>query len=303
MTHSSTHLVHHHLRALAISAFLACPAISFAQDPAAPTPPPTVPAAAPLPTATEIFAKAVTAAGGADLIRQQTSRTSTGTIEMPAQSLKGTLHTKSLAPDLLIVETEIKGFGKIMQGINGKVGWSSDPVRGTSLMEADALERETRDLSIEQELNPALDCSEVVVVGRSDFRGTACYEVRLKCGADASTRFYSVDSGHLVGLVRQAKTPMGELEVVVAFRDFAAFSGRTLAKVQEITMMGQVQIVSVNSVDFAPIDPSAFKLSKEIQALVDAATSQAAPAGTAPASSTPPASAPTATTPAPTKKK
>ena len=241
--------------------------------------PAVAPAADALPSASDIFAKAVAAAGGADLIRMQTSRTQVGTIEMAAQSLKGTITTKSVSPSLLLIETELPGFGKIRQGINGTVGWGIDPMRGPSLMDGDELTRVLRESSIESELNPALGCDSVEVVGRSDFRGTACYKVQLKRGENRSSRFYDLAAGHLVGSVETVKSSMGEFEVTTSYSKFALFSGRTLATVQENAMMGQTQKLTMNSVEFAPIDPTDFALPAEIQALVKvAAAAPAAPA-------------------------
>ena len=74
---------------------------------------------------------------------------------------------------------------------------------------------------------------------------------------------------------------MGEIEVTTSYKNFEAFSGRTLAKVQDNSMMGQTQILNINAVDFSPIDPAVFALPPEIQALVNAAKN--------PAPATPPA--------------
>ena len=235
-----------------------------------------------MPSAEEIFAKAVAASGGADLIRMQTARTQTGTIEMPAQSLKGTIVTKSVDPSMLLIETEIPGFGKIRQGANGTTGWSIDPMRGASIMSPEELKRVLRDSSIAAELNPAMGCDTPIVEGKITFAGTPCYQVKLKCGSDESTRFYSIESGHMVGSSAKVNSQMGEIEVTTSYKNFEAFSGRTLAKVQDNSMMGQTQILNINAVDFSPIDPAVFALPPEIQALVNAAKNPAPATPTAP---------------------
>ncbi len=268
---------------------LASPTIALGQKvapTAAPTPaPPPAPApaatAAPLPTADAIFARAVTASGGADLIRMQTSRTQTGTIEMAAQSLKGTIVTKSVDPNMLLIETDIPSFGKIRQGVNGTVGWAIDPMRGASLMTADEVARITRESSIAAELNPAVGCDAPVVEEQTSFGGEPCFKVKLKCGQDVSSRFYSVNSGLLIGSVASVKSSMGEFEVTTINKNFEAFSGRMIAKVQDNSMMGQVQTLTISAVDFGPIDPAAFALPPEIQALVKAAKNPS-PAPTTP---------------------
>ncbi|MSR28990.1 MAG: hypothetical protein EXS03_05370 [Phycisphaerales bacterium] len=250
-----------------------------AQAPAAPAVAPP-PAAAttptdPLPSANEIFAKAIAASGGADLIRQQTSRTQTGIIEMPAQKLKGTIVTKSLSPDFIFVETEIPGFGKIIQGVNKDIGWSIDPMRGPSLMTAEELAQVVRDASVESELNPSFGFDSVTVVEKTKFKGTPCYKVRFAKGKGGSTKYYAVDTGLLAGSEDSVESAMGTMDVVTVYKEFATFSGRTVAKVQEAVAMGQVQRVTIDTLDFSPLTPDSFALPAEIQALVTTAKTPA----------------------------
>lgn len=208
---------------------------------------------------------------------------------MKAQALKGTMLIRSVAPNMLSIETEIPGFGKILQGVNGTTGWSIDPMRGASLMDNDELARVLRETSIEAELNPQTGCDAAEVIEVTNFAGGPCYKVRLKCAGDDATRYYSVDSGHLVGTTTVVKSQMGEIEVTTTYSDFAAFSGRTIAKVQSNAMMGQTQTMTFSAVAFDPIDAAVFTLPTEIQGLVNATNKPATPASAAPASTTPPA--------------
>lgn len=280
---------------LTAAALIACSSVAFSQSVAKQTPAPapaptkgTLDTSGKLPSAEEIFAKAIAASGGADLIRMQTSRTQTGTIEMAAQSLKGTIITKSVDPNMLLIETEIPGFGKILQGVNGTTGWSIDPMRGPSIMSPEELTRVLRDSSITAELNPAMGCDAPTVEGEITFAGNPCYQVKLKCGGDASTRFYNIDSGLLVGSSAKVSTQMGELDVTTTYKDFDEFSGRKIAKVQENSLMGQTQKLTLTQVEFAPIDPSVFALPPQIQALVDAAKNSVPATPTTPSTPTTP---------------
>lgn len=296
MKHNETFSIQFVPALLSAVALIACSSAALGQSanqnqktapslklPAAPAPSKgTLDTSGTMPSAEEIFSKAVAASGGADLIRMQTARTQTGTIEMPAQSLKGTIVTKSVDPSMLLIETEIPGFGKIRQGANGTTGWSIDPMRGASIMSPEELKRVLRDSSIAAELNPAMGCDTPIVEGKITFAGTPCYQVKLKCGSDESTRFYSIESGHLVGSSAKVNSQMGEIEVTTSYKNFEAFSGRTLAKVQDNSMMGQTQILNINAVDFSPIDPAVFALPPEIQALVNAAKNPAPATPTAP---------------------
>lgn len=241
------------------------------------------PAPANAPAAADIFAKAVTAAGGADLIRSQKSQTLKGTIEMPGQGLKGTIVTRSNDPDQLLIETEIPSFGKILQGVQGTVGWSIDPLRGPTLMDKDELARTIRDLAIDKTIDPSKGCDTVVVDGEATFAGTKCWKVTLQCDGIRSTRYYAQDKGHMVGQATTVKSALGEFEVTTTFSDFAAFDGRTIPKKTSNAMMGQEQIMTITEASYAPIDVSVFALPPEIKALTQggaATTPGAAPKST-----------------------
>jgi len=256
-----------------------------APSPAAKPPAASAPAPAPAnaPAAADIFAKAVTAAGGADLIRSQKSQTLKGTIEMPGQGLKGIIVTRSNDPDQLLIETEIPSFGKILQGVQGTVGWSVDPLRGPTLMDKDELARTIRDLAIDKTIDPSKGCDSVVVDGEATFAGTKCWKVTLQCNGIRSTRYYAQDKGHMVGQATTVKSALGEFEVTTTFSDFAAFDGRTIPKKTSNAMMGQEQIMTITEASYAPIDVSVFALPPEIKALTQggaATTPGAAPKST-----------------------
>jgi len=285
-------LAHQRLLLSLIGALLFGSPCVLAQDKAAAPAPAAKPStasapAAPTPAAADIFAKAVTAAGGADLIRSQKSQTLKGTIEMPGQGLKGSIVTRSNDPDQLLIETEIPGFGKILQGVQGSVGWSIDPLRGPTLMDKDELARTVRDVAIDKTIDPSKGCDSVVVDGEATFAGTKCWKVTLQCNGIRSTRYYAQDKGHMVGQATTVKSALGEFEVTTTFSDFAAFDGRTIPKKTSNAMMGQEQIMAITEASFAPIDPSVFTLPPEIKALTQggaATTPGAAPKSTPKAS-------------------
>jgi len=280
MPHHPTHCCRR-LACVLTSALLVIAPTALAQDKPTTktkgaTPPPATPAAAPAaanaPTAASIFAKAVTAAGGADLIRSQKSQTLKGTLEMPGQGLKGTIVTRSNDPNQLLIETEIPGFGKILQGVQGTTGWSIDPLRGPSLMDKDELARTIRDLAIDQLIDPSKGCDSVSVDGEATFASTKCWKVTLQCDGIRSTRYYAQDSGHMVGQATTMKSALGEFEVTTTFSDFGTFDGRTIPKVTKNAMMGQEQVMTIAEASFAPIDANTFALPAEIKALTQGAT-------------------------------
>ncbi|MFM7480339.1 MAG: hypothetical protein ACKO4V_04315, partial [Planctomycetota bacterium] len=174
--------------------------------------------------------------------------------------------------DQLLIETDIPGFGKILQGVQGTVGWSMDPLRGPSIMDKDELARTVRDIAIDKTIDPAKGCDSVIVDGEATFAGTKCWKVTLQCDGIRSTRYYAQDKGHMVGQATTVKSAMGEFEVTTTFSDFATFGGRTIPKKTSNAMMGQEQVMTITEATFAPIDASVFALPPEIKALTQGGT-------------------------------
>ena len=61
---------------------------------------------------------------------------------------------------------------------------------------------------------------------------------------------------------------MGDIPTVTAIKEYREFEGIKMAAVTEQSMMGMTQVITIESVSFAPIDDAVFALPAEIAALV-----------------------------------
>ncbi len=224
---------------------------------------------APLPPADEIIERYVEAIGGRDAVLGHTSSRSTGTFSMPAAGITGTLLAKSAVPNLSLVRVEIQGLGTSITGFDGEVGWSMDPNLGARILEGDELAalREgsthlagVRDASLFQE-------QETVELGEMD--GEACYRVRMLWNSGRETvDCYSVETGLLVGSVTRQTTPMGEIDVVTLFSEYRETDGVLSATRIRQQMLGQEQVMTLDTIEYDVVDPSAFELPEAIRTLM-----------------------------------
>ncbi|MFM8641819.1 MAG: hypothetical protein ACKOEP_03155, partial [Phycisphaerales bacterium] len=85
-----------------------------------------------LPAAKAVFAKHLAAIGGEEAWAAKTGMVSTGSMEIPAAGLKGTMKMSAMVPAKVLVEIDLPGMGKTASGFDGTTGWTSDPMRGPS---------------------------------------------------------------------------------------------------------------------------------------------------------------------------
>lgn len=94
--------------------------------------------------------------------------------------------------------------------------------------------------------------------------------------------FYGVADGLARGMRLEVDTPMGKMPTTTRMVEYKPFDGLLIASKTEIEAMGAVQTMTVEKVDFTPIDPKVFELPPDVKALV-ASGKRSAPPATRPA--------------------
>jgi hypothetical protein len=245
------------------------------------------------PSAKDVLSRHVDAIGGAAAWDAKKSMTSTGAIEIPSVQIKGTIKMAAMAPDRVVVESELPGVGKTAQGFDGVVGWSIDPMRGPALMDPDQIAQIKRDGNFRKDLSLAQDPGNSEVVGLFDFEGTPCWQVKVDgVGGGQASQFYARDTGLLRGMSMSAATPMGELPIVMVMDEYREFGDVKMSARSTTKVMGQTQLMTIDSVTWNAASEADFALPAQIKALVSA--SSAGPAANSPAGASPPASSPPA---------
>ena len=235
------------------------------------------------PSPKDIFAKHVDATGGAVAWEAKKSMTSTGAIEIPAVQMKGTLKMSAMAPDRVVVESELPGIGKTAQGFDGTVGWSIDPMRGPALMDLRQVAQIKRDGNFRKDLALAQDPGTSEVIGLFEFEGTPCWQVKVDgVGDQPASQFYARDTGLMRGMAMSAATPMGDLPVILVMDDYRDFGDVKVSAKSTTKVMGQTQVMTIDTVDWNAATDADFALPATIKALVSASAAQ--PAAGSPAS-------------------
>ncbi len=223
------------------------------------------------PTAREVVDRFVEVTGAAKLLERYDAMQTTGTFSVPAQGMQGKMEIRAKAPNLFLVRIEIPGFGEILQGYDGTVGWAMDPASGPSLVEEEALAQLRDQSNFYSSLYRDEDLQSLELVGKEEFAGTEAYRVAVvNQNGSESTLFFSVESGLLIGTDSVQHTPMGEIAVRSTIGEYEEFEGVMMPTRTEQTMMGMQQVMVIESVSFEAIADSVFALPEAVAGLVPA---------------------------------
>lgn len=247
----------------------ACAAYEAGEAPAAAAPEPPPP-----PELTEeqkIIARHVEAIGGEGAIRAHSSMTIKGGFEMPAMGMSGEATIYLAAPDKGIVEISIPGFGNNIQGFNGEIGWSEDPMQGPRLLEGGELSALRNQTRIHGDLEYDELYSEQTAIGETEWNGQTAYQIDLvDVDGNESSRYFAVETGLLIGEEATTTTEMGTMETSTTLGEYVEFGGVMFATstTTSIPSFGMEITQTIDSVTFDDVDPSVFEPSDAIKALL-----------------------------------
>jgi outer membrane lipoprotein-sorting protein len=213
-----------------------------------------------LPTVEQVLDKYVTALGGKAAIQKVKSRVTTGTFEVPQDSLQGTATFYAKAPNKRRYSLEVPGFGTIEQCFDGTVGWASNPQLGVRDLSEQELEQERVSADFYAALNIRTTFSGLMVKGKEMVgeREAFVLEGKEKAGGPRVMYFDST-TGLLIRATVERDSAEGKVTVESFLDDYREVDG-----VKVPHMLTQVQpdlrlIIRVNEVKSnAPVEDAVF---------------------------------------------
>ena len=219
-----------------------------------------------------IIARYVEALGGEDAIRKHESRTVKGKMELAAMGMSGDVTIYAAAPDKMVMEVEMAGFGTMNNGYNGEVGWNDNPMQGSQLLEGKALKQQKQQADFYSALNYADTYPTMETVELTEFEGQSAYEVKLTdADGDESTQYFAEDSGLLIGVTATQSGPMGDSEVTTVLSDYTDYDGvkQAATTVLKMTAMGMEIKNTVTEVTYDNVTPEQVEPPDSIKALIN----------------------------------
>ena len=223
-----------------------------------------------LPSPEALVARYVEALGGAEAIRQHTSLHVKGRVELPHLKLEGEIEQFSAAPNRYYMVFEVPGMGSQVEGHDGKVGWRLEKGVHARIVEGRELKDMLLSADFYPELNYSANFSQTETVGRTEFAGVDCYEVRLETEwGEKETHYFATDSGLLRGRETWNGPPDSGFAVIEEIVRYEKVGDRLFPKELKQKFAGIEQLVELTTIEFDGVPDTAFQPPDAVSRLLD----------------------------------
>jgi hypothetical protein len=232
-----------------------------------------------LPNASSVLDRFVQVTGGRDAYESHRSEVLTGTIEFPAQGLKGKL-TRYLAQNQEYSLMEVEAIGTIEAGITQGVAWEKSVILGPRIKQGEEKDQAIREAAFNAPLRWRELFASATTIGTAAINGVECDEILLMpATGQPEHQFYSRKTGLLVRTTTVAASQMGDVEIQVDLTDYKSFGGVLMPTRSQQRAGSQELTITVDNVRVnQPIVEGRFDLPADVAALLPkAVTTPAAP--------------------------
>jgi hypothetical protein len=236
---------------------------------AAPSAPAAKKAAAELPAARTVIDRHIAAIGGKEALMKHASLHLKGTISMPANGISGPLEVFAAKPNKTLTKITLGGIGDVLDGFDGTVGWTINPMTGPMLAQGKELEQKKFDADFLSELRDPSRYESITTIEETTFEGRPVYKLSLKRrGGGEDIEYFDVKTGLKAGGEITRDSPNGPLTLRQVTSDYKKFGALLQPSTLKQSTMGVEQIITVTSIEYDKVDPSVFELPAAIKALV-----------------------------------
>ncbi len=222
-----------------------------------------------LPDGKTVLADYHKAIGGKDAFAKVNSIMMSGTFEMPAAGMGGTLAIHTARPNMNTLHVNVPGYGDILSGANGKVAWSIDPQAGARLLESAELTAALEDAIFEAQFRDAAAFKSIETLEKTAMDGRMCYKVKLVLTSGReSVDCYGVEDHLLVSTSEVRPTAGGPMETISTASDYKEFGGLKFPTKLVIQVSGMEQVVTLSKIELNTVPASHFELPPAIKPLV-----------------------------------
>ena len=223
-----------------------------------------------LPSADSVLEKFAQAIGGKAVLEKIHSTQATGTFEMPAAGVQGSVKVYNQEPNLMYSVVDLAGVGKIEEGVNGDVAWQLSALQGARIKSGDERAAALRESDYKAHLDWHTHYKSAETTGADTVDGKAVWVVVLtpKEGKP-ETEYYDKESGLLLKKTMVIASPMGEVPVESLMSDYRMENGMMTPHKLMQTAAGQQFSIKIDKMETnVAIPKETFDLPPAIKALV-----------------------------------
>ena len=182
--------------------------------------------AAKMPTVQEVLAKYVQAIGGRAANEKIKSRIMKGSAEIPAAGIKGTFEYYTAAPGKSLNKIMLAGIGEIIEGFDGTIAWSVNPIQGNRDKQGEELAQTKLTYNFYREINldklyPKMELKGMEKLGDKDVYVIVGTPENLP----SETFYFDAKSGLLLRQDITVISPEGKIPTKTFFEDVREVDG------------------------------------------------------------------------------
>ena len=221
-----------------------------------------------LPDAKTLMEKHNAAMGGRAAFDKYSSMHMTATMNIAAMGMDAAVDFYRAKPNKFMQRIVLGPVGEILQGYDGKVAWTTNPMVGAQLIEGDAGLAMKGQADFFANLQDPTAYSTAQTVELTDFEGRKCYKVRVVRDGRDGAEFFDAATGLLAGFSGTQATAQGPVEAMTVFVEYAEFGGIKLPKKIEQRGGPAGATITFSAIEFDKVDPAVFELPAAVKALI-----------------------------------
>jgi len=182
------------------------------------------------PTVDQILDKYVQSLGGRQALEKITSRVTKGTFEVSTMGLKGEIEIYAKAPNKSLRIQNLSGVGQILDGYDGKIGWSQNPMTGLREKSGEELAAIARASDIHASLKSRELYSKLELKGKEKVGNRETYVILATPATGAPVKMYfDTQTGLIARTDTDLDTPQGQFHVETTVEDYREVDGVKIA--------------------------------------------------------------------------
>jgi hypothetical protein len=192
-------------------------------------------------------------------------------MELAGLGVKGNMVIYAAAPNKTYVEVDLPGVGKIEEGCNGSVVWTTNPATGPRIKEGAEKTSALRQADFDGDVNWRKHYKKAESVGEADVEGKPCYKVQMTTSDDqVKTHYYDKSSYLLLKATGTETSPNGNLTVENLLSDYKKVDGLLIPFKTRQKVLTQEIVITLDKVEHnVKLPENRFDLPDEIKKLAE----------------------------------
>jgi hypothetical protein len=224
--------------------------------------------AADLPSGESLMQRYIDRSGGAEAYAKAKNMAMSGTVEMPAQNISGTVSIFEEG-EKSYTAMEFAGIGKIEEGFDGETAWENSALQGPRILDGEEKIEAKRAATLARITSWRDVYKEAKTIGSEDLDGKPAWKVEMTAEeGKPETFFFDRDSGLLVRISGVHTTPLGDIAAESIMSDFRPVDGILTPFAETEKAMSQTIVLRFRDVSYnVSLPQDRFDLPASIKAL------------------------------------